>query len=65
MHLASRISSKNIDPYKTLNGIGILLHIWRIGTIKNDNVSLLSKSLYTKTPYPTLISRYKNDTWFP
>ena len=47
VQLAIQKSSKNISPQKILNGI--LLEKWRISTIKNENLSLLLKSLYTKT----------------
>ena len=46
-HLAIWKSSKNIDPRKVENCI--LLEILGIRTIKNRNLFLLSKSLYTNT----------------
>ena len=38
---------------------GILLDKWGIGTINNENLSLLPKDLYTKTESYTLMSRSK------
>ena len=62
VQLISRRSSENIDPYKIVDGI--LLEKWGIQTIKNGNLSLLSKSLYTKTQYSIFMSRSKNESWF-
>ena len=62
-HLAIQRSSENIDPEEIVDGI--LLDKWGIRTINNENLSLLSKGLYTKTESSTLMSRSKNETWFP
>ena len=62
-HLASQRSSENIDPEEIVNGI--LLDKWGIRTINNENLSLLPRGLYTKTESSTLMSRSKNETWFP
>ena len=42
-----------------------MLDKWGIRTITNENLFLLSNGLYTKTESSTLISRSKNETWFP
>ena len=48
VQLAIRKSyTENIDPQKIMDGI--FLEKWGIWTIKNGNLYLLSKSLYTKT----------------
>ena len=62
-HLAIQRNSENIDPEEIVDGI--LLDKWGIRTINNENLSLLSKGLYTKTESSTLMSRSKNETWFP
>ena len=62
-HLAIQRGSENIDPQEIVDGI--LLEKWGIRTINNENSSLLSKGLHTKTESSTLISRSKNETWFP
>ena len=63
VHLATRTSFENTDPQKIADGI--LLHKQGIRTIKNGNLSLLSKSLYAKTLSSILTSRSKNQVWFP
>ena len=45
-HLAIQRSSENIDPEEIVDGI--LLDKRAIRTINNENLSLLSKSSYTK-----------------
>ena len=61
-HLAMRRSSENIDAESIFDGI--LLDIWGIRTTKNGNLSLLSKSWYTKELSSFLLSRPKNEAWF-
>ena len=61
-HLAIQRSSENIDLEEIVDGI--LHDKWGIRTINNENLSLLSKGLYTKTESSTLMSRSKNETWF-
>ena len=56
MPLAIRRISKNIDPQKTLDGI--LLNKWE-RMEKNGNLSIVLKSLFTKTLSFILISRSK------
>ena len=62
-HLAIQRSSENIDPEEIVDSI--LLDKWGIRTINNENLSLLSKGLYTKIESSTLMSRSKNEAWFP
>ena len=62
-NLAIQRSSENIDPEQIVDDI--LLDKWGIRTINNENLSLFSRGLYTKTESSTLMSRSKNETWFP
>ena len=52
-----------MDPEEIVDGI--LLEKWGIRTINNENLSPLSRGLYTKTESSALMSRSKNETWFP
>ena len=63
MCLAIRRRSDNIDPPKNVHGI--LLDKWDIRTIKNEKLSRLSKSLYTKTLSSVFMSRSKIERRFP
>ena len=47
MHLVIRRSSENIDSWEIEDGI--LIDKWDIQTTKDGNLSLLPKSVYTKT----------------
>ena len=62
-HRSFQRSSENIDPEEIVDGI--LRDKWDIRTINNESLSLLSRGLYTKTESSTLMSRSKNETWFP
>ena len=58
--LSFKKSSEKIDPEEIADCI--LLDKWGIQTINNENLSLLSKGLYTKTDSSTLMSRSKYET---
>ena len=52
-HFAIQSIFENIYPEEILDGI--LLDKWGIWTINNENLSLLSKGLYTKIDSSTLM----------
>ena len=60
MNLTMPETSKDKDLQKFL--AGILLGMWNIRTIKNGNLSLLSKSFCKEILVSMSIS--KNDVWF-
>ena len=63
MHLTIRRSSENIEPYKIVDVM--LLDKWGTRAIKNENLPLISNSLYTKTLSSVLRTRSKNEAWIP
>ena len=65
MIVESKSEAQGIKSYVHKIIVIILLDKSGIWTINNENLSLLSKGLHTKTESSTLMSRSKNETCFP